>query len=672
MRTLNLLLLTAVCLFAAGARAAALPDQVTLVSDSAVAGNPAPAAQTFVVTAGGSYTVTLTDLSSSISMPPMQSLGLAVATSSGTALQMSAAGASSAVLQPGSYTLQVLASAASGSFGAFSVQVAPTSGGAALVSYSGAVGPPSGALATGQSTLVTQFSIANTGPYTLTITDYKFPAALGSLKLIAVQHGVANAAIPFNMDISKPGGTTSTNPSVPAGTYDLFVVAMGGAATSAGLYGLVLSGGSPSAVVQSWVEPVGKLPAPASFTVSSAGTVNLLFGDLGYPKALRTLQAVVIQGTNVFESAPGTPYTGGSVAVSFQPTAGPAQLYAWAQPDATAGQGAYAAYLYDSSHNTVADIAAPVLDSSHFGYAYSSTLAAAGSYQLSLNDFYTPVAFSKLSAVAVQRGAALATLGSAGSTTFSASAAGAVSIVVFPVLMSANSNSLFSLAVADPSNTVIYQTTQGVGAAYNSLQVTISTPGAYVLKATDLGFPANFSTLAVIVTSGQSAVGTIFGSNKLFFNVAAAGTYVANVLAQVGAGVDYGLYGLNVAAAPPSPVISLNPSAASVASGGSATLTWSATNATSCAASATPTSTSWSGTVATSGSQSTGMLTADTTFSLSCSGDGGTTGASTQVAIQSSSGGGKGGGGTLTVADLLALLATAASMIRSRARLEPA
>ena len=56
-----------------------------------------------------------------------------------------------------------------------------------------------------------------------------------------------------------------------------------------------------------------------------------------------------------------------------------------------------------------------------------------------------------------------------------------------------------------------------------------------------------------------------------------------------------------------------------VASGGTSTLTWSSTNATSCTASG-----GWSGAKATSGTQSTGALTATTSYSLSCSGAGGT------------------------------------------------
>src|ERR1700722_8512813 len=66
------------------------------------------------------------------------------------------------------------------------------------------------------------------------------------------------------------------------------------------------------------------------------------------------------------------------------------------------------------------------------------------------------------------------------------------------------------------------------------------------------------------------------------------------------------------------PTVALTTSTGAVQSGGSATLTWSSTDATSCTA-----SNAWSGTLAPSGTQSTGPLTKNSTFVLTCSGPGG-------------------------------------------------
>ena len=56
---------------------------------------------------------------------------------------------------------------------------------------------------------------------------------------------------------------------------------------------------------------------------------------------------------------------------------------------------------------------------------------------------------------------------------------------------------------------------------------------------------------------------------------------------------------------------------------GSITLNWTSANATSCVASTNPTDSQWSGTKALSSSQTISNITADTTFSLLCSGGGG-------------------------------------------------
>ncbi len=88
---------------------------------------------------------------------------------------------------------------------------------------------------------------------------------------------------------------------------------------------------------------------------------------------------------------------------------------------------------------------------------------------------------------------------------------------------------------------------------------------------------------------------------------------------------------VTVTAAPTTPVPTVSLSAAStlVSSGSSTTLTWSSTNATSCTASG-----GWSGNRAISGSASTGSLDRQTTFSLSCTGAGGSALAMVSVSVQ--------------------------------------
>jgi hypothetical protein len=82
------------------------------------------------------------------------------------------------------------------------------------------------------------------------------------------------------------------------------------------------------------------------------------------------------------------------------------------------------------------------------------------------------------------------------------------------------------------------------------------------------------------------------------------------------------------------PTVTLSASPGSVAKGAASLLSWSASNATSCTASG-----GWSGSLAMSGSKSTGALSANTTYTLTCNGRSGTTPAarSITVAVQSGS-----------------------------------
>jgi hypothetical protein len=626
------------------AHAAALVDQVTLVADSAVAGNPMPAPHTFTVMTAGSYTVTLTDLG----VPAvLSSLQLDVASSTASAVAFSAAGSRTVTLQPGTYTAQALAVAASGSYGgSFSVQVVPQGGGTALLSFEDAVGLPPAATPTGQSTLQTQFTIAQAGSYQLTLTDDVFPAPLSSLQLIAIPNGVANPMPVFLLTAAGP----ATSAMLDAGTYDLIVVAQANSSTPAGLYSVLISGGPGNATALATTQPVGQLTAATTIAVPRAETVSLLVTDLATPKTLASLQGAVAQGATVL-----TQFTNpGPTTVTA--AAGNAQLLIWAQPDVSAGQGSYGVYAYDSA-STLVDVAEPVLDATHVGYAFSTRLASAGGYQLNLNDFSLPQAFGALSAVVAQKAAILTTAGgaagSASAATLSAQA-GTVNIVVFPVLAASGDNALFGVSlVTQPAGAIEFQATQGVGASFSSQTVQIPSVGPYVADLVDLGFPASLASLSLIVTSGQSVASEVTGAGKGAFTVTTPGTYVLNVLAQVGSAVNYGSYGLDLAAGV-APAVTLTSSASSVSSGQSVTLTWNATNASSCTASAAPSDSAWSGTLATSGSQSSGALTAATTFSLSCVGDGVTTTATASVSISASSGS-HGGGGGLTISTLLAL-----------------
>jgi hypothetical protein len=640
----------------ASAGAASLLDQVTLVSDATVAGDPVPPAQTFTIAQSGSYTVTLTDLQ----LPTaLAALSLAIADSTGTQVALSAAGQKTVALPAGTYTAQVLALAASGAVGgAFGVQLTPAAGGAAVWQYSDAIGAASPPPSSGQSVLSTKFTVTAAGSYQLTVSDLSFPVALSSLQLVILNDcGTTPGCVTSPVSPTPAVGPAISVPlTLAAGNYDLFVIA--GADTTAlqGLYSIQIA--AAGNVLYATTVPVGQLPAAIAIPVPAAGSVALQLVDLASPAALASIQAVVTQGAGVLQQLSGAGTT------SFAAAAGPLQLYVLGQPGGSTGQGSFEAYA-TSGTQTLADVAQPVLAPGSFGYEFSANVPAA-TYQAGIYDFQLPQAFSSLNAVVAQGGVVLTTTTSS-SGTFAA-VAGPINFLVFPAFASATANGLFGaqLVAAGANGAAAFQATQGVGALFSAYTFTVSTAGTYNLTLTDLLFPAKFTSLAVIATRGYSLAGQVEGGGTQAIT-ATPGTYVLNVFAQVaGSGVDYGLYGLNVS---PAPSVTLTAAASSVASGGQTTLTWLSSNTTGCTASSSPGAAGWNGALsATSGSQATGALTAATTFQITCTGPNGATAvATTSVAVTTAPKSGGGGGGGLTFTTVLALLLmTIPSVLRRR------
>jgi hypothetical protein len=652
----------ALCLLVtAPAGATALVDSVQLVANSAGAANPIPPAQSITITQAGSYTLTLTDLQ----LPSaLAALSVAIANSTTTEATLTAAGTRTVTLQAGTYTAQVLALAAPGAVGGtFSVQLTPAAGGTPVWQYEDAIGASSPAPSTGQSVLSAQFSVPSAGTYQLTVSDLVFPVALSSLQLIILNHcgttpGCVTAPV---APTPSTGPTFSESLLLAAGTYDLFVVAAADSTALQGLYSIEIAGGGTTAYAAT--VPVGQLPAASPITLAAGANVSLRLTDLASPAALSSLQAVAVQGASVLQAMPAA---GG---YTFAAAAGTVQLYVLGQAGA-GGQGAYEFYATTGSQ-VLADSAQPVLAPGSYGYAFPTTVAA-GSYLASVYDFQQPQPFSSLTAVVAQAGVVLASTQS--SSSFFNVAAAPLTVLVFPNVSSATASSIFGVQLVDSSadGATAFQITQGVGALFSSQSFTVTTAGSYDLALTDLGFPAKLGSVSVIATRGFDVAGEILDGGTLSFP-ATPGTYVLNVLAQVGSGTDYGLYGLNVS---PAPTVTLMAGAASVTTGGQTTLIWNSSNATNCTASASPSASGWTGALATtSGSQASGALSAATTFSISCTGPLGTTATATAavaVTTAAKSGGG-GGGGAFSLTTLLALLLCATSVLsrRHRAAVQP-
>lgn len=96
----------------------------------------------------------------------------------------------------------------------------------------------------------------------------------------------------------------------------------------------------------------------------------------------------------------------------------------------------------------------------------------------------------------------------------------------------------------------------------------------------------------------------------------------------IGGGIDVGAFEFQAGGGAPPVAVNLTASATSIDSGDRVTLTWSAQNAQSCTAGG-----DWNGTRPVSGSETTAALTANATFSLTCTGAGGSASDSVNVTV---------------------------------------
>lgn len=170
--------------------------------------------------------------------------------------------------------------------------------------------------------------------------------------------------------------------------------------------------------------------------------------------------------------------------------------------------------------------------------------------------------------------------------------------------------------------------TRDVAGSVYSFQPTVAGATGSTLSFSVQNKPvwANFSIASGLLSGTPSSAQT--------------GTY-ANIVLSVSDGVSSSSlapFSITVTAPTvPGPTVSLTATPVTVSAGAASTLSWTSSNAASCSASG-----GWSGTEPVSGSASTGSLSSTTTFTLTCTGAGGTTPVtqSTTVSVPTQSGGG--------------------------------
>jgi hypothetical protein len=298
---------------------------------------------------------------------------------------------------------------------------------------------------------------------------------------------------------------------------------------------------------------------------------------------------------------------------------------------------------------------------STYTYAFVSPALTAGAYQAAAADLQFPSQLTALSFAVAQNGSLNVQPTTSATANFNALAGSVILLVSAqtPASTSTSPNGLFDVNLQSTGGTVYLDKTQIVtatGGLFNAQTVTVADSASYDVNLTDLKFPAAFNSLGLVVSRGSSVVGKAFGGGKFSF-ASSPGTYQLTLVATPSTNQQFGLYGTSVVYSPPTITLSSNVTSAVV--GSSVQLTWTASNASSCAASGG----NWTGTKATSTTTESVVLAATTTYTLSCTGLGGAT--TQSVAVTATTAPPKsGGGGALN----LSLLALCGALVSARLR----
>ena len=639
---------TLLCFFTTS-QAAVLLEDTKLVAATPTLAQVAPQARTFDVASAGRYAVTFSDLGFPAALT---SIDLVITRGVTVIARQTQMGTVEFDASPGTYTVRVLGSGTSP--GSVAVSVAPVAGGTPLLQFSAGIAASTATMPSAQSLFTEQFTVTDAGSYQIVLTDRAFPAALSTVDVLIADSGgaeVTRLCVPAN----PPCDSTATF-TAAAGTYDVLIGASAAGSTQAGLFSLKVSGGPSTATLYSATHTVGILKSLADVMLPTSTQYSLTLSDLQFPAPLISIKALIAQeGEQLLDiTASGTN--------SFTAAAGSASLYVWGTASAGSSVGTYGVALKQGSQSLFADVRAITAASSNVrAYVFSKDIAASGSYRVRLKDFGFPSNIASLQMLVAQNGSSLASLATAGEVSPTLNV-GPVTILVLTNTASSATTGLFGVGIdALPAGTTLFDATQGVGDLFQTRTLSVVAGGNLDIALSDAGFPVAFGDLALAVTRGTSLVGQIFGGGKFTF-AATPGDYSLNFIARSGGTSGYGLYGTKVEDTPPVPTVSLGAAPTAVRSQGTATLTWSSTDATSCSASG-----GWSGTRATSGSATVGPLSTGTTFTLACTGPGGTNSANVTVNIATIANDTGGGGIDLLWLGALASLLTI-SLKRSRRR----
>jgi hypothetical protein len=665
---LRILIGLAALLGAAAARAQLLDTALTLGK------KPDAVVLPLTIATAGTYRITVTDLGSASGPPRLARVDAGVAFGSAlvTSASVTTANATGVASKTfgataGSHRLILIGQPnAPSTVGSAGVKIDDPASGAVLLDTVQAftVPPPPTA---SPATFEHDIAINTAGTYTLAVTDFALPLSLAKLHVTVVRKSDPST---FLVDSDVSGSAELAVVSGAPDTYQVFVYAELATNAARGLVGLSLrdAGGAdvfpPSG--ETGLHELGDWPYKYPLDAGAPATLTLTLGDLGFPLPLASVGAVLAERDG--RRATATLVAPGST-TTVAPVGGALIVYASATAAAGSGTnaGSFGLTVADGAGTRLADTVQsvtspqPVTDVGAIDRSFD--VSATGTYTLTLTDFGASGffdAFTSFDLALSRDNQIVQSLSAPGSFDFAATP-GHYSLAILADPAGANGQGLLGVSVVGPGGATVYEDTAAVGTGFVSAKFVVSTAESVDVTLTDLGFPADFNALKVAVTRGATRAGEIVGDGRFSF-AATPGQYFVNLLATPDAALGYSTLGVHVDATPAGPVVVLGASATSVQAGGSVMLTWTSTDATSCAASG-----GWSGSRATSGSATVGPLNSDTTFTLTCSGAGGSDDESVAITITPEQRSGGGGAFDWLTLGALGLLAAAARGARPRA-----
>jgi hypothetical protein len=342
--------------------------------------------QTFTVTSGGAYQISVTDLA----LPQaLQAAPQLILLSGGTVVTVLPAPntnalTTTATLPAGTYQIFAVGLAATqASGGLFSASVIPAAVGGGAPAFSWTV-PVGGTIAVGAVAQLTSGA-----QYSLTLRDLAFPVALSQVAAVAVDISQGTAAATLAMSGMQAFAAAGAS---PADSYQIYVAAQAAPTPGAGSYSAQILNSS-DAIVSGSAQAVtssSSMLQPFSLTadVAAAGTYTATLTDLQIPAVLLTADFALVQAGMIV----GTPRTSpGAITTNLAAGSASLTLLAFAQSTVSAGS-LMDLSVSDSTGKLVFDQPEGV------GAAFKPTqisIPTAGSYQFTLADLAWPASFSQ-------------------------------------------------------------------------------------------------------------------------------------------------------------------------------------------------------------------------------------------------------------------------------------